>query len=123
MSKPRNNPNRELYGIIGSVPNASTVLKEWNAKFREQGMDASMDLYPTTVANLPERLSEMFHFDRRAYIVGKDLSKAIIPLLDEAEPAARHAGVSLVENHKGILFGIVNNLRSNSESNSATLPV
>jgi len=105
MSKPRNNPHRELYGMIGHVPDASRILKEWNARFRAQGMDASMDVYPTTEKNLPERLSEMFHFDRRGYIVSKDLSKAIIPLLDHVEAAARRKGVTFVANKGGVLFG------------------
>ncbi|MDO8468348.1 MAG: hypothetical protein Q7S29_01155, partial [Candidatus Peribacter sp.] len=115
MTKPRTSPNRELYGLIGSVPDASKILKEWNAHFREQGMDASMDVYPTTEKNLPERLSEMFHFDRRGYIVGKDLAKTIIPLLDSVEPAARRRpssakasegeGVAFVWNEGGILKG------------------
>jgi len=105
MTKPRKNTGRELYGIIGAVPHASKLLKEWNAFFAEEGMDATMNVYPTTRANLPERLSEMFHFDRRAYIVGKDLSKAIIPLLDRVEPEARRRGVAWVENLEGILIG------------------
>lgn len=106
MTKPRTSPNRELYGIIGHVPDASKILKEWNAHFREQEMDASMDVYPTTENNLPERLSEMFHFDRRGYIVGKDLQKKIIPLLDHAEPEARRRGVTFVVNKGGVLFGM-----------------
>jgi len=105
MSKPRNNPHRELYGIIGHVPGTSAILKEWNAAFRTRGVDVSIDVYPTTEQNLPERLSEMFHFDRRGYIVGKDLSKAIIPLLDRVEPAARRRGVTYIENRQGMLVG------------------
>ena len=105
MTKPRTSPHRELYGLIGKVPDASKILKEWNAVFRERGMDASLDVYPTTEKNLPERLSEMFHFDRRGYIVGKDLAKAIIPLLDTVEPSARRRGVQFVLNKGGILHG------------------
>lgn len=105
MSKPRNNPHRELYGIIGHVPDASKILKEWNARFRAQGMDASMDVYPTTEKNLPERLSEMFHFDRRGYIVGKDLAIAIVPFLDHVEPEAEKKGIDFVWNDGGVLRG------------------
>ncbi len=104
MTKPRSSIHRELYGILGRVPNMSQVLKTWNATFREQGIDASLDSYPTTEANLPERLSEMFHFDRRGYIVSKDLSKNIIPLLDHVEPAAK-SGVGFVWNEGGVLHG------------------
>lgn len=98
-------PHRELYGIIGHVPDASRIVKEWNAAFRAKGVDASMDLYPTTAQNLPERLSEMFHFDRRGYIVGEDLAEAIIPLLDRVEPQARSSGVRFVWNDGGVLVG------------------
>ncbi|MDD4628473.1 MAG: hypothetical protein PHE68_03720 [Candidatus Peribacteraceae bacterium] len=105
MTKPRSSTTRELYGLIGSVSHSSQVLKEWNSFFAQKGMDATMNIYPTTEANLPERLSEMFHFDRRAYLVGKDLSRAIIPLLDRVEPAARKNGVTWVENDGGVLIG------------------
>jgi len=105
MTKPRTSPHRELYGFIGQAGEARPVLKDWNARFRAEGKDASMDFYPTTVKNLPERLSEMFHFDRRAYIVGKDLSNAIIPLLDDVESAARRRGVWTVLNDHGVLRG------------------
>ncbi len=116
MTKPRTSIHRELYGLIGSIPDVSNVQKVWNEYFRVEGIDATMNLYPTTEKNLPERLSEMFHFDRRAYIVGKDLSQAIIPLLDQVEPEARRTrtsckapvrgrGVAWVENENGVLIG------------------
>lgn len=104
MTKPRTSVHRELYGFIGTSAEAAQVLREWNRHFREQGIDASMDFYPTTAENLPERLSEMFHFDRRGYVVGKDLSKAIIPLLDHVEPQARRR-VVFVWNGGGVLYG------------------
>jgi len=109
MTKPRLSPHRDLYGFIGNAMEARPVLKAWNARFREEGRDASMDFYPTTVKNLPERLSEMFHFDRRAYIVGKDLQKAIIPLLDHVDLHARRRGVQVVNNDNGVLKGLMNN--------------
>ncbi|MDD5103077.1 MAG: hypothetical protein PHX93_01610 [Candidatus Peribacteraceae bacterium] len=125
MTKPRTSIHRELYGIIGHVPDAGNILREWNAAFRERGIDASMDLYPTTEANLPERLSEMFHFDRRGYIVGKDLAKAIIPLLDRVEPSARRRpssakasegkGVAFVANKDGVLLGMSSKEESQAE--------
>lgn len=108
VTKPRLSPHRELYGFIGAAAEARPVLKIWNARFRKEGRDASMDFYPTTAKNLPERLSEMFHFDRRAYIVGKDLQKAIIPLLDRVDSAARRRGVMAVINNGGNLKGTVN---------------
>lgn len=105
MTKPRTSVTREICGILGKVPNASKILKEWNAYFREYGMDATMELYPATIANLPERLSEMYHFDRRFYIVAQSLQKAIIPLLDSVSDDARRRGVTVVMNHQGIFNG------------------
>jgi len=105
VTKPRSSTHRELFGIIGQMPGVSKILREWNAAFRAQGIDASLDFYPTTVTNLPERLSEMFHFDRRGYIVGTSLQKVIIPLLDFVEPAARRRGVKYVSNAGGALHG------------------
>ncbi len=105
MTRPRKNIHRELYGIIGAVPHAAQVQRAWNIFFAQEEVDATMNLYPTTRANLPERLSEMFHFDRRGYIVGKDLARAIIPLLDSVDAAARRRGVTWVENEGGVLMG------------------
>ncbi len=82
------------------------MLKTWNAWFREQGMDAAMSKYPATEATLPERLSEMFHFDRRAYIVAPDLGRAVLPLLDRLDPAAKHTdSVRYITNTGGVLTG------------------
>ena len=69
-------------------------------------MDAFMDYYPTKEGNLTERLSEMFHFDRRGYIVGKSLQKAIISLLDGLDTSASEEGsVDTVVNEEGVLIG------------------
>lgn len=87
------------------MPDSSATLREWNAAFRKQRKDAVLVLYPTTIQNLPERLSEMFHFDRRGYIVGDDLARAVIPLLDHVEDTARRKGVTYVENRRGVLVG------------------
>jgi shikimate 5-dehydrogenase len=106
MTKPRINPDRQLFGIIGTVDNVSEEKRWWNARFREEGIDAFMDNYPTKADELPERLSEMFHFDRRGYIVGKALSKAIIPLLDHLDAsAAREGRVDFVANTSGEMTG------------------
>ena len=92
---------RELYGIIGTLSNASQIRAKWNAYFEEKGIDAFIDKYPTTQETLPERLSEMFHFDRRAYIVGDSLQEEIVELLDEAEPK-----MNFVINDRGVMSGI-----------------
>ena len=101
MTKPRTSTTRELFGILGSHPDASVLQSSWNAYFAENGIDAFMDKYATTEENLPERLSEMFHFDRRGYIVAPKLQEAIVPLLDDAS-AER---VDTVWNDGGILHG------------------
>lgn len=106
MTKPRTNPNRELFGIIGKLDDISTEKKWWNKRFAERGMDAFMDSYPTKEKELPERLSEMFHFDRRAYIVGKPLQEAIIPLLDRVDGSVTGEGrVDFVTNTGGVMTG------------------
>ena len=106
MTKPRTNPDRELFGIIGTVEDVSSEKKWWNAQFLEKGIDAFMDSYPSKEKELPERLSEMFHFDRRGYIVGKPLQEAIIPLLDALDTAAEGEGrVDFVSNASGVMTG------------------
>lgn len=66
-----------------------------------------MDKYPTTEKNLPERLSEMFHFDRRLYLVGPELGEAVIPLIDELDASAKTKGkINLILNNGGVLKGV-----------------
>ncbi|MCB9808422.1 hypothetical protein H6770_04170 [Candidatus Peribacteria bacterium] len=96
---------RQLFGIVGSVDDVSAMKREWNAYFAKQEMDAFMDSYPTKEEELPERLSEMFHFDRRGYIVGKSLQKAIIPLLDSLDSSVGEGSVDTVTNTDGVLNG------------------
>lgn len=106
MTRPRMNPDRQLFGVIGSVADVSALKRHWNAYFEDNGIDAFMDSYPTQKEELPERLSEMFHFDRRGYIVGKPLQEAVIPLLDAVDPSAREEGsVDTVVNDNGVLTG------------------
>lgn len=106
MAKPRDNPDRELFGILGSLEDTSAQKKWWNSRFTERDIDAFLDHYPTKEDELPERLSEMFHFDRRGYIVASSLQKAIIPLLDQLDPSAEGEGrASVVVNTGGVLTG------------------
>ncbi|MBM3230743.1 hypothetical protein FJZ28_00265 [Candidatus Peregrinibacteria bacterium] len=106
MTRSRSNPDKLLFGILGSVPEASDVLASWNAYFRTHSIDASIDRYPCTEATIPERLSEMFHFDRRGYIVGLPLQKAIIRYLDRLDSSATEEGsVDTVLNDHGCLLG------------------
>jgi len=105
MTKPRTNPNRELFGIIGTVDDVSGEKKWWNAQFKDKGIDAFMDSYPTKEKELPERLSEMFHFDRRGYIIGNPLQEAIIPLLDQLDSSVGEGRVDFVANTGGVMTG------------------
>ncbi len=74
--------------------------------FRERGMDASMHRYPASAGELPERLSEMLHFDRRLYLVGPALRHAVLPLLDRVDDRARVAGkADVVVNRGGVFTG------------------
>ncbi len=108
VTRPRTSTHREIFGILGHLPNAENVLAAWNRRFREEGRDADMVRYPTTVETLPERLSEMFHFDRRGYILAPALRVAIAPLLDIVDGQAT---VDTVWNDHGILRGFRFELR------------
>ncbi|MDP6575410.1 MAG: hypothetical protein QF755_02845 [Candidatus Peribacteraceae bacterium] len=101
MTRPRKSTEREIYGIIGKLKDASKIQKEWNAHFKKRGIDAFMAKYPTKNSELPERLSEMFHFDRRMYLVGEDLQEGIVGLLDEVDESR----VNVVTNSDGVLVG------------------
>ncbi len=105
MTKPRLSTTRELFGILGSYPDASVLQRDWNAYFAKEGMDAFCDRYPTKEDQLPERLSEMFHFDRRGYIIGSRLQEAIFPLLDAIDSSVTDGKVNVVKNEGGVLTG------------------
>lgn len=106
MTKSRSNCDRQLYGLLGSVPNGSKVQAAWNKYFHEEGIDAFMGKYPATIDTLPERLSEMFHFDRRFYIVSEKLGPSIIALLDHIDSSATEVSdVDFVLNEDGVLTG------------------
>lgn len=106
MTRPRVSTDREIYGILGKIPNAGKLQSQWNKFFKKEEMDAFMDKYPTDAKQLPERLSEMFHFDRRVYIVGPELQEEIMPLLDEIDELAREKGrANLVLNKDGVIIG------------------
>jgi shikimate 5-dehydrogenase len=106
MTRPRISIERKIFGIIGSIPAKSKVQSNWNTFFIEEKVDSFMDYYPTTEKNLPERLSEMFHFDRRGYIVGAKLQESIITFLDALDVSVETEGkVDTVWNDNGVLRG------------------
>ena len=52
------------------------------------------------------RLAEMFHLDRRGYIIAPALQKMILPLLDQIDSSAAEKGsVDTVVNKGGVLVG------------------
>ena len=105
MTKPRTEPNRELFGILGSFIGAGKEQSWWNRMFEQNGIDAFMDRYPTAPDQLPLRLSEMFHFDRRGYIVSERLSQSIIPLLDTVDSVSDDGAIDTVWNDGGVMRG------------------
>ncbi len=106
MTRPRTSPQREVIGVLGAHPDAPSILKQWNRFFVKAGVDAAIHRYPATTKNLPERLSEMFHFDRRAYIVAPSLAGAVLPLLDRIDAdAKRTKTIDIIVNEGGILRG------------------
>ncbi|MBT3293116.1 hypothetical protein HN512_03990 [Candidatus Peregrinibacteria bacterium] len=105
MTKPRLLPDRELFGILGSIPDRSALQSNWNKYFMNNKIDAFLDNYPTTKENIHERLSEMFHFDRRGYIVGGSLQKEVIPFLDSIDDSVKEEGANIISNKNGVLTG------------------
>jgi shikimate 5-dehydrogenase len=106
MTRSRTSTARELLGILGPHPDARVILQRWNTWFREQGIDASMDRYPATAETLPERLSEMVHYDRRGSIVAPALQRAIVPLLDDLDASVEGQGrVDTLWNDGGVVRG------------------
>lgn len=106
MSRPRTSIKRELFGILGDCRQTNKIQKEWNDKFDTKKIDAFMDRYKTGKNDLSLRLSEMFHFDRRGYIVYGELQKNIIPLLDIIDYSVGKTGkVDTVLNKGGVLMG------------------
>ncbi len=106
MTKSRISADRVLLGILGKLPDSGTVLSEWNRYMRAAGMDGSMDRYPCTEKTIPERLSQMMHFDRRGYIVAPFLQKALISFMDALDVSAKEKQiVDTIVNNGGILTG------------------
>ena len=110
MTRPRKSPDREIFGILGKLKNASKIQKEWNKYFKEKGIDAFMARYPAKIDQLPERLSEMFHFDRRMYLVGEELQELVGQLLDELHDSVDEGKVTIIKNEGGIFTGFFQNI-------------
>lgn len=79
----------------------------WNARIREQGLDAFFDFYPTvTERDLTLRLAEMFHLERTAYLLSESLQKVVRPLLDRIDSSVSDGkAIDTVINCGGILIG------------------
>jgi len=95
--------HREIYGVLGRHPLMTALLRSWNAYLRTAGFDACMVRYTATEDSLLERLSEMFHYDRRLYVLAPDLRASIIPFLDRCE---LHCLPAVIVNDGGVLCGL-----------------
>lgn len=85
---------------------SSAILRKWNGFLRESDIDGSMDRYPCTEAMIPERLSEMLHFDRRGYIVSASLQIPVAAFMDRLDASAQKCNaVDTVVNDGGVLIG------------------
>ena len=69
-----------------------------------------MARYPAKIDQLPERLSEMFHFDRRMYLVGEELQELVGQLLDELHDSVDEGKVTIIKNEGGIFTGFFQNI-------------
>lgn len=102
MTKPRINVDRKLYGIIGKVRDGSKLQSAWNAWLEQHDIDGFADRYPTSVDMIPERLSEMFHFDRKLYVIAPDLRREVATYLDRFD----HDEPDVIVNERGVLHGV-----------------
>lgn len=106
MTKSRTSTTRILLGVLGKSANSAKILREWNHFLREQGINGSMDRYPCSTATLPERLSEMLHFDRRGYIVATPLQQCVAGCMDRLDASAEaQNAVDTIVNDGGVLTG------------------
>lgn len=110
MTKSRTATGRILLGILGKSSQSSRILREWNKFLRESGIDGSLDRYPCTENTIPERLSEMLHFDRCGYIVAEPLQKNMMGFMDHLDSSTQeHKAVDTVVNDGGVLTGFWTN--------------
>jgi shikimate dehydrogenase len=97
--------SHEQYGVIGWPVKHSVSPEMQEAGMRALGRDASYVLVPIEPAHLPERIAEMKQ-SFRGWNITVPHKGAMIPLLDEVDPAARIAGsVNTVVNDDGYLRG------------------
>jgi shikimate 5-dehydrogenase len=115
MTKPRVSTERILLGVLGSSADSSAILREWNSYLRSAGIDGSMDRYPCSEKTIPERMSEMVHFDRRGYIVAPALQTAMLSAMDTLDSSAIQSHkVDTIINDNGVLTGFWMNGDSSS---------
>lgn len=75
--------------------------------FRSRGIQAIVESFSARHdAELQLRLSEMFLWERRAYILGTSLRRSVLPFLDRVLlPLSADGGVDIVLNCGGVLCG------------------
>jgi shikimate dehydrogenase len=97
--------SHERYGVIGWPVKHSVSPQMQEAGLRALGRDASYVLVPIEPSEFPERIAEMKE-TFRGWNITVPHKGAMIPLLDEVDPAARIAGsVNTVVNDGGYLRG------------------
>jgi shikimate dehydrogenase len=97
--------SHERYGVIGWPVKHSVSPEMQEAGMHALGRDASYVLVPIEPENLPLRIAEM-KTSFRGWNITVPHKGAMIPLLDEVDPAARIAGsVNTVVNDNGYLRG------------------
>jgi shikimate 5-dehydrogenase len=123
MTKPRTSTQRVLLGVLGKSADASGLLREWNAYLRSAGIDGSMDRYACNEKTIPERLSEMVHFDRRGYIVASTLQSAVLHAMDCLDSSAMQSQkIDVICNDSGVLTGYWTNGESARQREIWRLP-
>jgi len=101
MTRPAMSTGRILLGVLGKIENLSSVRSAFDKFINNNELDVSFDYYATKPGELHERLSEMWHHDRRGYVLADDLQAAIIPLLDTIEGDK----VNVIVNDNGTIIG------------------
>jgi shikimate dehydrogenase len=97
--------SKERYGVIGWPVKHSVSPEMQEAGLHALGRDASYVLVPIEPENLPARIADMKQ-SFRGWNITVPHKGAMIPLLDEVDPAARIAGsVNTVVNDNGYLRG------------------
>lgn len=93
-------------GVIGDPVAHSKSPAMHNAAFATLHIDARYDRWPTTLAELPQRIDSLRNADMLGANVTIPHKRAVMPLLDVIAPSARLVGaVNTIVNEHGQLIG------------------